>query len=228
MVRLEATPTTDPSGGGKNTGDSGRSLFALSALPVPLVIGSLVVLGAVILALFAPWIAPYDPILQNTANTLQGPTLAHPFGTDNFGRDIFSRVICGTRIDLQMGLIGVIFPVILGTVIGSLAGYIGGLSDTIFMRIVDIVLAFPFLVLMLAIISILGPGIGSFYIAMALVGWVSYARLIRAQTLILKHSDFVIAAQSLGFSHARIMFRHIMPNAIVASIVFSMSDVVLV
>ena len=112
--------------------------------------------------------------------------------------------------------------------IGSLAGYIGGLVDTIFMRIVDIVLAFPFLVLMIAIISILGPGIGSFYIAMALVGWVSYARLIRAQTLILKHSDFVIAAQSLGYSHARIMFRHIMPNAIVASIVFSMSDVVLV
>ncbi len=195
---------------------------------MPLVIGSLVVIGAVILALFAPWIAPFDPILQNTANTLQGPSLAHPFGTDNFGRDIFSRVIWGTRIDLQMGLIGVIFPFIIGTVIGSLAGYAGGLVDTIFMRIVDIVLAFPFLVLMLAIISILGPGIGSFYIAMALVGWVSYARLIRAQTLILKHSDFVIAAQSLGYSHARIMFRHIMPNAIVASIVFAMSDVVLV
>ncbi len=198
------------------------------AWPVPLVIGSLVVIGAVILALFAPWIAPYDPILQNTANTLQGPSLAHPFGTDNFGRDIFSRVIWGTRIDLQMGLIGVIFPFIIGTVIGSLSGYAGGIVDTIFMRIVDIVLAFPFLVLMLAIISILGPGIGSFYIAMALVGWVSYARLIRAQTLILKHSDFVIAAQSLGYSHARIMFRHIMPNAIVASIVFAMSDVVLV
>ena len=221
MARPGATPT-------KNTGDSVKSHFALSAWPVPLVIGSLVVIVAVILALFAPWIAPYDPILQNTANTLQGPSLAHPFGTDNFGRDIFSRVIWGTRIDLQMGLIGVIFPFIIGTVIGSLAGYIGGLVDSIFMRIVDIVIAFPFLVLMIAIISILGPGIGSFYIAMALVGWVSYARLIRAETLVLKHSDFVIAAQSLGYSHARIMFRHIMPNAIVASIVFSMSDVVLV
>ena len=158
----------------------------------------------------------------------KAPSLAHPFGTDNFGRDILSRVIWGTRIDLQIGLIGVIFPFIIGTVIGTLAGYFGGLVDTIFMRLVDIVLAFPFLVLMLAIIAILGPGLGSFYIAMALVGWVSYARLIRAQMLVLKHSDFVIAAQSLGFSHARIMFRHLLPNAIVASIVFSMSDVVLV
>ena len=100
--------------------------------------------------------------------------------------------------------------------------------DTLFMRIVDVVLAFPFLVLMLAIIAILGPGLTSFYIAMALVGWVSYARLVRAQMLVLKHSDFVMAAKSLGFSHARIMFRHILPNALVASIVFSMSDVVLV
>jgi peptide/nickel transport system permease protein len=197
-------------------------------LPIPLVAGGLILAGAVILAAFAPWIAPYDPIVQNTGNTLQSPSPAHPFGTDNFGRDIFSRVIWGTRVDLQMGLIGVIFPFIIGTIIGSIAGYIGGLVDTIFMRILDIVLAFPFLVLMLAIISLLGPGIGSFYIAMALVGWVSYARLIRAQTLVLKHSDFVIAAKSLGFSHMRIMFRHIMPNAIVASIVFSMSDVVLV
>jgi peptide/nickel transport system permease protein len=197
-------------------------------LPVPLIAGACVFLTALLIALFAPWIAPYDPIAQDTSNALQPPSAAHPFGTDNFGRDVFSRVIWGTRIDLQMGLIGVIFPFIIGTTIGSVAGYIGGLVDTIFMRILDIVLAFPFLVLMLAIISLLGPGIGSFYIAMALVGWVSYARLIRAQTLILKNSEFVTAAKSLGFSHARIMFRHIMPNAIVASIVFSMSDVVLV
>jgi peptide/nickel transport system permease protein len=207
---------------------AGASMKLWVTWPAPLMAGALIVSAGGILALFAPWIAPYDPIVQNTANTLQMPSLAHPFGTDNFGRDVLSRVIWATRIDLQMGLIGVVFPFIIGTVIGALAGYIGGFVDAIFMRIVDIVLAFPFLVLMLAIISILGPGIISFYIAMALVGWVSYARLIRAQTLILKHTDFVIAAQSLGYSHARIMFRHIMPNAIVASIVFAMSDVVLV
>ncbi|MGE3830343.1 MAG: ABC transporter permease [Parvibaculaceae bacterium] len=198
------------------------------ALPLPLVVGSLILFVAIILAAFAPWIAPYDPILQDTSNALRPPGGTHPLGTDNFGRDVLSRVIWATRVDLQMGLIGVIFPFIIGTTIGSIAGYAGGFVDTIFMRILDIVLAFPFLVLMLAIISLLGPGIGSFYIAMALVGWVSYARLIRAQTLVLKNSDFVMAAKSLGFGHFRIMFRHIMPNAIVASIVFSMSDVVLV
>jgi peptide/nickel transport system permease protein len=184
--------------------------------------------AAVLLALFAPLIAPYDPIAHDTANALQPPSRAHPFGTDNFGRDVLSRVIWGTRVDLQMGIIGVVFPFAIGTIIGSIAGYIGGAIDAIFMRIVDVVIAFPFLVLMLAIIAILGPGLMSFYIAMALVGWVSYARLIRAQTLVLKHSDFVTAAKSLGFGHARIMFRHILPNALVASIVFSMSDVVLV
>jgi peptide/nickel transport system permease protein len=197
-------------------------------LPVPLMLGLVLVTAAVLLAILAPFVAPYDPILQDTGNTLKAPSLAHPFGTDNFGRDVFSRVIWGTRIDLQLGLIGVIFPFLIGTAIGLTSGYVGGALDSLFMRIVDIVLAFPFLVLLLAIMAILGPGIGSFYIAMALVGWVSYARLLRSQTLILKNSDFVTAARSLGFSHGRVMFLHILPNALVPSIVFAMSDVVLV
>jgi peptide/nickel transport system permease protein len=197
-------------------------------LPALLVVGALVIAVAVLLALLAPMIAPFDPILHDTSNTLKPPSLAHPFGTDNFGRDVFSRVIWGTRIDLQLGLIGVIFPFLIGTAIGLTSGYVGGALDSLFMRIVDIVLAFPFLVLLLAIMAILGPGIGSFYIAMALVGWVSYARLLRSQTLILKNSDFVTAARSLGFSHGRVMFHHILPNALVPSIVFAMSDVVLV
>ena len=197
-------------------------------LPALLVVGALVIAVAVLLALLAPMIAPFDPILHDTSNTLKPPSLAHPFGTDNFGRDVFSRVIWGTRIDLQLGLIGVIFPFLIGTAIGLVSGYLGGALDSLFMRIIDIVLAFPFLVLLLAIMAILGPGIGSFYIAMALVGWVSYARLLRSQTLILKNSDFVTAARSLGFSHGRVMFHHILPNALVPSIVFAMSDVVLV
>ena len=116
------------------------------------------------------------------------PRPRHAFGTDNFGRDILSRVIWGARIDLQIAVLGVIFPFVIGTLVGTVAGYFGGIVDTLFMRLVDIVLAFPFLVLMLAIIAILGPGLTSFYIAMALVGWVSYARLIRAQILVLKTS----------------------------------------
>jgi peptide/nickel transport system permease protein len=197
-------------------------------LPMPLVLGIAIIAAALLLALAAPWVAPFDPIAQDTPNALQPPSLAHLFGTDNFGRDVFSRVIWAIRVDLQIGFFGVLFPFIIGTAIGLTSGYLGGLTDAIFMRIVDIVLAFPFLVLMLAIIAYLGPGLLSFYIAIALVGWVSYARLVRAQVLILKHSDFVTAAKSLGFSHARIMLRHILPNALVASIVFSMSDIVLV
>jgi peptide/nickel transport system permease protein len=189
--------------------------------------GAAIVGCFILAALLAPLIAPYDPIAQDTVNALLPPGLDHPLGTDNFGRDVLSRLIWGTRIDLLMGAIGVLFPFVIGTAIGCVSGYFGGWVDVLVMRIVDIVLAFPFLVLMLAIIAILGPGLVSFYIALALVGWVSYARLVRAQVLILKASDFVTAARSLGYGHIRIMARHILPNAIVSSIVFSMSDVVL-
>jgi peptide/nickel transport system permease protein len=193
-----------------------------------LVAGAAILLFFVLMAITAPLIAPYDPILQDGGARLQPPSLLHPFGTDNFGRDVLSRVIWGTRIDLQIALIGVAFPFVIGTTVGTIAGFFGGWVDTIFMRLVDIILAFPFLVLMLSIITILGPGLGSFYIAMAVVGWVSYARLIRAQILVLKNNDYAVAAVSLGFGRARIMFRHLLPNAIAGSIVFSMSDAVLV
>ena len=195
----------------------------------PMLVAGVGILAAfVMLALLAPYVAPYDPIFQDGAARLMPPSLAHPFGTDNFGRDVLSRVIWGARIDLQMAVIGVVFPFLIGTVVGTLAGFFGGWVDTVFMRIIDVVLAFPFLVLMLSIITILGPGLGSFYIAMALVGWVSYARLIRAQILVLKTQDFAVAAASLGFSRARIMFRHLLPNALAGSLVFVMSDAVLV
>jgi peptide/nickel transport system permease protein len=195
---------------------------------LPLTLG-IAVLGIwLLLAIFAPLVAPFDPIAQDAAVRLQPPSLAHPFGTDNFGRDILSRVIWGARVDLQIAVFGVIFPFVIGTVAGSIAGYFGGWVDTVFMRLIDIVLAFPFLVLMMAIIVILEPGLGSFFVAMALVGWVSYGRLIRAQFLVLKNADFAVAAVSLGYSPMRIMFRHLMPNAILGSVVFSMSDAVLV
>ncbi|WP_090964963.1 ABC transporter permease [Aureimonas phyllosphaerae] len=196
--------------------------------PLPLVAGLALLAGFLLLALLAPLVAPYDPIFQDAAARLAPPSLAHPFGTDNYGRDILSRIIWGTRIDLQLAVFGVVFPFLIGTVVGTVSGYFGGLVDGIFMRVVDVVLAFPFLVLMLSVITILGPGLQSFFIAMALVGWVSYARLVRAQILVLKGSDFALAARSLGFGHARIMFRHLLPNALTASVVFAMSDCVLV
>jgi peptide/nickel transport system permease protein len=202
--------------------------IGLGGQPAALSLGIGLVTVWFLVALLAPVIAPYDPDAHDLQATLQPPSLAHPLGTDNFGRDMLSRVIYGTRVDLELGIMGVLGPFLLGTQLGSIAGYFGGIVDTLLMRLLDITLAFPFLVLMIAIISVLGPGLSSFYIAITLVGWVSYARLVRAQVLVLKTSEFVLAAQSLGYGHARIMFRHILPNALVPSIVFSMSDVVIV
>lgn len=202
--------------------------IGLAGHPLALSLGTGMVACWFLLALFAPLIAPYDPDAHHLQATLQPPGWAHPLGTDNFGRDVLSRVLHGARVDLQLGVMGVFWPFLLGTFLGSIAGYFGGLVDTLLMRLLDITLAFPFLVLMIAIIAVLGPGLTSFYIAITLVGWVSYARLVRAQVLVLKSSEFVLAARSLGYGHARIMFRHILPNALVPSIVFSMSDVVLV
>jgi peptide/nickel transport system permease protein len=200
----------------------------LGGHPVALYLGGGLIASWLLLALFAGVIAPYDPDAHDLEAFLQPPSWAHPFGTDNFGRDVFSRIIHGARVDLEMGIMGVIWPFMLGTLLGSLAGYFGGVVDMLIMRLVDITLAFPFLVLMIAIIAVLGPGLTSFYIAMALVGWVSYARLVRAQFLVLKSSEFILAARNLGYGPLRIIFKHMLPNALVPSIVFSMSDVVLV
>jgi peptide/nickel transport system permease protein len=197
-------------------------------LPAALIAGALISLSWLLIAIFAPLLAPYDPIAQDLKATFQPPGAAHWLGTDNYGRDILARIIFATRIDLQMGILGVLFPFIIGNTIGVLSGYFGGIVDMLLMRLLDITIAFPFFVLVIAIISVLGPGLNSFYIALALVGWVSYARLTRAQVLVLKHSDFILAARTLGYSPLRIMFRHLLPNAITPAVVFSMTDVVLV
>ena len=199
----------------------------ISSLPRLAVIGGALCLFWLLVALAAPWLAPYDPLAQDLAATLQPPSVVHLLGTDNFGRDILSRIIWGTRLDLQMGVFGVLFPFIIGTFIGAMSGYFGGFVDMVLMRLLDITISFPFFVLIIAIVATLGPGLGSFYIALALVGWVSYARLVRARFLVLKHADFVMAARSLGFSHLRIVLHHILPNAIMPALVFSMSDAVI-
>ncbi|AJQ96488.1 ABC transporter permease [Gynuella sunshinyii] len=191
-------------------------------------IGLAIVLTWLLVALLAPWISPYDPMFQDLAARLAPVSLAHPLGTDNFGRDILARIIWGARVDLLICVLGVLFPFLAGTIIGALSGYAGGWLDAVVMRVIDVILAFPFLVLMLAIITIVGPGLTGFFIAMTLVGWVSYARLVRSRVLILKQSDFILAAQSLGFSRSRILFRHLLPNVIADALVFSMSDAVLV
>lgn len=208
---------------------SARDESAAPARRVPglLVAGGAMIAAWIALALFAPWIAPYDPIEQDLTRTLLPPGPGFPLGTDNYGRDVLSRLIWGTRLDLQMGLVAVAITFSIGSVLGAISGYFGGLIDTVLMRLLDVTISFPFFVLMIAIISVLGSGLGSFYVAVALVGWVSYARVVRAQTLVLKGAEFVVAARALGFGPVRILGRHVLPNAIAPAVVFSMSDAVL-
>ncbi len=196
-------------------------------LPNALQLGIALVALWLLLAVFGTAIAPYGAIEQNLAETLQPPSLRHLLGTDNFGRDVLSRILGGVRYDLSMGVIAVAIPFCAGSVIGAVAGYSGGLLDMALMRIVDVTIAFPFFVLMIAIVSVLGPGLQSFYVAVSLVGWVSYARLVRAQALVLRSAEFVLAARALGFSRLRILGRHVLPNALAPAVVFAMSDVVL-
>jgi peptide/nickel transport system permease protein len=184
-------------------------------------------LAFVLAALFAPLLTPYDPIALDLAAGLQPPSLAHPFGTDQLGRDILTRVIFGARIDLQIGAIGVAVPLVIGVLVGLVAAYYGRWTDAIISRIIDVVIAFPFLVLVIAIVAMLGPGLINLYIAVTLVSWVLYARIVRGETLALKARPFVMSARGFGFSDLRIMFRHILPNAVAPAFVFGMSDFVL-
>jgi peptide/nickel transport system permease protein len=185
------------------------------------------ILGILILGLAAPLLTSFDPLKPDFTQTLQAPSLKHLFGTDEFGRDIFTRVLYGARIDLRVGLISVISPFIIGIILGSLASYFGGWTDTIIMRLLDIVQAFPFLVLVIAIVAILGPGLNNMYVAVAATAWVVYARLIRSEILVQKEQEYVIAARAMGGSNWRIISRHLLPNTITSSIVYSMADIAL-
>ena len=178
-------------------------------------------------AIFAPLITPSGPNAQDLLNTLQPPSWAHLLGTDNLGRDIFSRSVYAARIDLMVGLITTYVPLVLGVALGLLAGYRGGWLETVVMRAVDVVIAFPFIVLVIAVIAIVGPGLLGVYIGINVVGWALYARLTRAEVLVVKEQQFVLAATSLGYSSARLMLRHILPNVIRPNLVFSTLDIVL-
>ena len=191
------------------------------------VIGLIIVIAVVVMAAVPQFIATYDPIATNTLAQNQPPSAEHWFGTDFYGRDIFSRVIWGTRIDLMIGVLGVIIPFLVGGIIGLLAGYYGGALDSLLMRVTDIMMAFPFTILVITIMAILGQGIINLFIALWLVGWMSYAKLVRSEVLVLKNSEFIQAAQVAGFSDIRILFRHLMPNVISSAVVFAASDVVM-
>jgi peptide/nickel transport system permease protein len=205
-----------------------RSFVARAARTPAFVAGSALTAAIVLLALLAPLIARYGPLQQDLLAPLAGPSAAHWLGTDEFGRDIWSRLLYGGRTDLQVGVLAVLFPFIFGSLIGTVCGYFGGWLDAVVMRLVDVVLAFPFYVLIIALVFFVGEGTHGIYIAFALTDWVIYARIVRSATLVARGLDWVAAAQGAGLSRRRILLRHVLPNTISQAIVYSMSDIVLV
>ncbi|MCB0132337.1 MAG: ABC transporter permease [Caldilineaceae bacterium] len=189
-----------------------------------LVAGFLLLLLFVVLAFFPGRIAPHSPVEFDYEAILQAPSRAHFFGTDNFGRDIFSRVIWAARIDLQIAVFTTLFPFLFGTLVGAVTGYYGRWLDAIFGRIVDVVIVFPFLVLVIAIVAFLGPGLTNMYIAVSLVGWVAYGRLARGEMLVQKQAEYAMAAKTMGYKANRIIGRHLLPNVIGSSITYWMTD----
>lgn len=171
----------------------------------------LIVWGIVVI--FAPQIAPYDPLEQTIADRLDPPSAAHLFGTDELGRDIFSRVVYGAQISLPTSFIVVIISVLIGSTLGAVGGFMGGLLDSTIMRAADVTLAFPSIVLALAISAFLGPSLTNVAIAACIVVWPSYARLMRSQVMVVRSFDFVIAARSIGTPERQILTRHVLPNS---------------
>lgn len=197
-------------------------------LPWGMVAAASIVALWVLLAVFAPLLAPYDPDAVDILNALKGPSALHWFGTDQVGRDVFSRVIFAARVDLLMCVAGVLPPLVIGTTVGLVSGYYGGFVDTLLMRLYDLTAAFPFFVLVLAIVGMLGAGLVNFFIALALVGWITYARLVRAEVMAVRGSEYVQAARCLGFPDHVVLFRHVLPNAFSPVVAYAVSDAVLV
>jgi peptide/nickel transport system permease protein len=191
-----------------------------------LIAGIVIVGGLIGVAVFAPLLTPYSPTTQNLTDVLQGPGAAHWLGTDQFGRDVLTRLIWSTRVDLRIGFLAVLIPFVIGTVLGGLAGYFGGWLDLVVMRLVDIFFAFPFYVMVIALVFVLGAGETSIYLAIAAVSWVSYAKIVRGEVLVAKQQDYVMAARLGGFSHLKVLARHIGPNVLSQAIIYAMSDIV--
>lgn len=193
-----------------------------------LTVGGIMLLVLVGAALLGPILTPYAPTAQDFDRILQPPSLRHPFGTDNFGRDVLTRVLYGAAIDLRIGVLAVLFPFLFGSLIGAAAGYYSGWVDTVVMRAVDVITAVPFLVLVIAIVAFLGPGEVNVFLAIGGVGWVTYARLVRGEVLRERSLEYVAAGQALGYRRSRILLGHILPNAIPPAVIFLASDIVLV
>ncbi|MBB2986610.1 ABC transporter permease [Terracoccus luteus] len=194
---------------------------------VALVVGLVILAVIVAAALAAPLLTRWDPIEPDPLATLLPPSGEHLFGTDNLGRDIFTRVLYGARSDLTLASVAVLAPFVIGLAVGILCGYVGGWFDVVVMRVADIVTAFPFFILVISLVFVLGGGVWTIFIAITAVSWVAYARIVRAETMVLRNTEFVAASRVGGISTARIMTRHIAPNVLTQAIVYAMSDIVM-
>lgn len=181
--------------------------------------GAGVILLLVVVGLFGPWLSPYDPLMQDLSRSLQPPSPAHWFGTDSFGRDILSRVLYGARISLLVGVASQTIAFTLGVLLGVISGYYGGRIETVIMRFADVTLAFPTLLLLIAITAAFQPGLVVVFVAIGVVGWAGLARLVRSQALVVRELDFVQAARALGMGEARLIARHVLPNCLAPAIV---------
>ena len=197
-----------------------RSNFSLN-------VGLIMVTIVLIFAAFPQSFTKFDPNKSDYETILTPPNSVHPFGTDNFGRDMFSRVVWGTRIDLAMGIIAMVIPFFVGSAIGLIAGYYGGWIDSLMMRILDIFMSFPFILLVIIIVAIMGPGLTNMFFAIWLVGWRDYARLVRSEVIVVKNNEYIQAVKILGFSEARIILGHVLPNVVNSALTFAAADIVM-
>lgn len=207
----------------------GRPGYLRRALRTPSLVAGISIVGLVlVLVLLAPVISGYSAVQQNLLATFQGPSAAHLLGTDDLGRDIWTRLLYGGRTDIEVGVLAIIGPFTIGSTVGILAGYFGGWIDAVIGRIVDMVLAFPFYVLIIALVFVVGEGTHGIYIAFLLTDWVVYARITRAGTLVARQQDWMQAAIAGGLGNWRVLGRHLLPNVIAQPIVYAMSDIVFV
>ncbi len=184
------------------------------------IFGIFVIVVVALAAIFAPYLSSYNPVSTDLTARLKPPVplagslSAHLLGTDALGRDIFTRLIYGARVSLMVGIVSVLISGVIGVSLGLMTGYFGGWFDDIIMRLADVQLAFPFILLMMAVLAVIGPGLRNLILVLGVTGWVTYARLARGQTLSLREKEFIEAARSIGAGHIRIMFKHILPNAL--------------
>ncbi|WP_040979609.1 nickel transporter permease [Oceanobacillus jeddahense] len=224
MSQIELS-TKDVQDGELESSYPARSLFKLAANRFKknkrAIIGLWIVVFFIILAIFAPLIAPYDPIEQNMAIMLESPSLEHLLGTDEFGRDILSRILYGAQISLAIGVVGVFIAVIIGVILGTISGYFGGFIDNLIMRIMDIFMAFPSFLLALAIVSVLGPGMINVMIAIGIFSIPNFSRISRSAVISIKNMEYIEATKAMGGHDFRIIIKHVIPNCISPIIVIA-------